>query len=97
MSFYADDLVEMMDDFGVAATYKASAAITVIFDAPGSVQTIGGIPVHITEPQCQARTADVPTAVQNNTVRIGSTTYYITQVLHDGTGVTRLILSEDRA
>lgn len=96
MAFYEDDLVGMLRDFGVAATYRASAAITVIFDKPGSVQTIDGVMGIITEPQCHARTADVPSAAKNDTVRIGSTTYYVTQPFPDGAGMTRMILSENQ-
>jgi hypothetical protein len=82
-----------VDEFGVGATFKG-ADINVIFDQAGVIQPIGGAVFETSTPQCLAKTADVPGVVQGDTIVIDMVTWYITQILPDGTGMTKLILSE---
>lgn len=101
-AFLTSDLAGYFDAevFGDSATYThgaTPATITVLLDAPTDAQNLATGEVEITAPVAWARTADVSSASHGDTLVVSGTTYYIIGVQPDGTGVTRLILSEDNA
>jgi hypothetical protein len=82
------------DDFGVTATYKAGT-ISGIFDNDFiEVDAGGGIPFAMQQPRFLCRTADVTTAVEDDTLVISAVTYKIKVRQDDGTGMTNLILEK---
>ena len=93
----ADDRLYMLADFGVSATYTpvggTASTITVIFDNEYiPVETGGAMPFAMQQPKCLARTSDLTGAVENGTLAIGGTSYFIRIVMPDGTGMTELML-----
>lgn len=68
------------------------ATINVIFDNEFAV--MGVIGIEEAQPQAVCKTSDVSTAVHNDTLVIGSVTYYIKEIEPDGFGITTLILSK---
>ena len=90
---FTEDLSAFFDvtnGFAVTATLSGGAVVQVIFDK-GYADSLGGL-VESTGPQCVAKTADVSTVIQGNTLVIGSTTYTVTGVQPDGVGLTTLQL-----
>jgi hypothetical protein len=90
---FTEDLSAFFDTttgFAISATLGGGGTVPVIFDN-GYANTLGGL-VESTGPQCHAKTADVSTIIQGNTLVIGGTTYTITGVQPDGTGITTLQL-----
>ncbi len=86
-------------DFGVAATYTPSggspASVNGIFDAGYfAVGVEAGVPLAAAQLRFVARTADLPNVANGATLLIGSTTYIIRNVEHDGTGMTTLVLEQ---
>jgi hypothetical protein len=82
------------DDFGVTATYKAGT-ISGIFDNDFiEVDAGGGVPFAMQQPRFMCRTADVSTAVEDDTLVIATLTYKIKVRQDDGTGMTTLILEK---
>ena len=82
------------DDFASSATFTdvsagTSSTIKGIFDKE-SVEQAGLIEE---VPVFTCKTSDVSSATFNDTLVINSTTYYIKELLPDGTGVTRITLS----
>ena len=88
------DIEAFFTDSGVAATFKGTA-ISVVFDNAYKVidALTGGIAS--SAPQAICKSADVAAAVPGDTLIIGSTTYYVTEVEPDGSGITVLTLSKD--
>lgn len=93
----------LFTDSAVDAVYTPqggqAASIKVIFD--NQYQTIelldGGVGVESTSPSILCRTSDISGVKHGDTLVISGTTYYITGVQPDGTGITRLMLSKDMA
>jgi len=50
------------------------------------------MPFAMQQPKCLARTSDLTGAVENGTLAIGGTSYFIRIVMPDGTGMTELML-----
>lgn len=94
---FTEDLTPFFADFAVDATVGA-ATVSVIFDRAhlelmsGMSGGIGG-----TEPLALAQTADVTanSITRNTAIVIGGTTYYVTDLRPDGTGLTLLVLSTE--
>jgi hypothetical protein len=85
------------NDFGVSAIYTPAGGdpVTIegIFDdRHEEVDAGGGVPFSITSPQFHTRTADVPGALEGDTLEIGGIVYTIRVVMPDGTGLTMLQL-----
>jgi hypothetical protein len=93
----ANDLETLVnqDDFAAAATYGGTT-ISVLFDAAGTIQNINGVLVETSAPQATCLSSDVASATHNDTITINGITYYIMQILPDGVGMSKLILSEDQ-
>lgn len=92
---FAEDLTPFFDtdDFGVAATYNGSTTVNGIFD--NGFSAIGNDPgIEGSLPTFTCRTADVPSAVQGDTLTISAVAYTVVGVHPDGTGVVTLALSE---
>jgi len=92
----ADDraIFVSIDDFGTAATYKVGT-ISGIFDNDFvEVDGIGGVPFAMQQPRFLCRTADVSTAVENDSLVIATVTYLIKVRQDDGTGMTTLVLEK---
>ena len=75
--------------FAVQATMGASS-FPVIFD--NAYQSPLGGMIESTGPVCQAKSADVSTAVQGTAITIASVSYKVREVQPDGTGITTLFL-----
>ena len=81
--------------FGTQATYNLTT-IEGIFDKAGSEEFIGGVMFQIAEDTFTCASTDVTDIGNDDILVISGTTYYVKSILSDGTGVTRLTLSEDK-
>ena len=86
------------DDFASSATFNdvsagTSSTIKGIFDKESIEQAVGEAGIIEEVPMFTCITSDVSSATFNDTLVIDSTTYYIKELLPDGTGVTRITLS----
>jgi hypothetical protein len=83
------------DDFASSATFTAGTSSTIkgIFDKESVEQAVGEAGLIEEVPMFTCKTSDVSNATFNDTLVIDSTTYYIKELLPDGTGVTRITLS----
>lgn len=101
--FYDTDIDLFFTDFAVDALYVpdlgTASTIKVIFDNNHAViELLGeGAGVESTAPVAVCKTADTPDIKRNEILEIDETTYYVKTVEEDGTGMTKLILSEDEA
>ena len=87
------------DDFGTAATYTPDGgdAVTIngIFeDDYEAIEAGGGVAFGITSPTFHARTSDVSSASEGDSLVVSGVTYTIRVVMKDGTGLTMLQLEE---
>jgi hypothetical protein len=90
---FTEDLSAFFDvsnGFAVNATLAGGGVVPVIFDR-AYVGLLGGM-VETSGPQAMAKTADVSTVAQGSTLVILGTTYTVTGVEPDGTGITVLQL-----
>lgn len=92
------DIFFSSDGFAVQATYEGRI-INVIFDSEYQALEMlgGGVGVESSSPSALCKTSDVSNAKHGDTLTISGTTYYVTGVQPDGTGITRLLLSKDMA
>ena len=86
------------DDFASSATFTdvsagTSSTIKGIFDKESVEQAIGEAGIIEEVPVFTCKTSDVSDATFDDTLVIDSVTYYIKELLPDGTGVTRITLS----
>jgi len=92
------DIFFETDDFAEKVSYTVygglAAKIKCIWDSPFQLTSAQGIQYQNANPNALFRTVDVPSASDKDTVIRSGVTYYVTEVQPDGTGVTRLILSE---
>ncbi len=58
-------------------------------DAPGELDIAGG-----TQPAILSRSADLAGVAQDTRLGVGTTTYRIIDFIHDGTGLTRVLLQK---
>lgn len=88
----------MLADFGQTATFTHGATTTTIrgiFDNDFiNVDVGGGVGMAMQEPKFFAKTSDVTTAVEDDTLVTGGITYKIKVVQSDGTGMTLLVLEK---
>ncbi len=86
------------DDFAKSATFtdvSASTSSTVkgIFDKESIEQSVGEAGLIEEVPVFTCKSSDVSDATFNDTFVIDTVTYYIKEILPDGTGMTRFTLS----
>ena len=67
-----------------------------VFDAPGSVITIGETEVQSSEPSVEIRSDDVASPATNDVVKVRGVTYYAKEIIPDSNGAQRLMLSQDQ-
>lgn len=92
---FTESLVDFFDidqGFAVSALYNGATTIEVIFDKEWFEDRPGEAGIAATQPMALAIEADVPSAAPGNTLVIGSTTYTVTEVHPDGTGLVMLLL-----
>lgn len=78
--------------FAVSAIYNGESEIDVIFDKAWFQDTPGTAGIASTQPMAMAIEADVPDAAPSDTLVIDDTTYTVTEVHPDGTGLVMLLL-----
>jgi len=75
-TFYGDEWTST-----ATLTHAAVAtSISVIFDRAGAVVQVGEMEVQTAAPAARCKTSDVSSAVNGDTLAIGSTTYYVIRV-----------------
>ena len=100
--FYDADIDIFFTDFAADAIYTPSGGtaktIKVVFESEYlSVQVVGDVGVESASPAAYCKSADIIGVQHGDTLVIEGTTYYVTEIHPDGTGMTLLILSKDRA
>ena len=87
------------DEFATTATYTpsggAAKSIKGIFDQPRASRNASDM-LGIVAPDIRfvCRTADVPSAADGDSLKVGTTTYVVRVVLTDGVGMTTLVLED---
>lgn len=100
-------------DIEISAFFDPILTVDAVFTPAGGIGTIikvifnkeyqtiemlsGGVGVESSGPVATCKTSDVSGAKHGDTLAISGTTYYISGVQPDGTGITKLLLSEDMA
>tara|TARA_A200000159_G_scaffold164392_1_gene193815 strand:+ start:2104 stop:2409 length:306 start_codon:yes stop_codon:yes gene_type:complete len=87
----------LLADFGETMSYTPSGGtatdITAIFDnAYQAVDAGGTIAFAVSQPKIMCRTSDVSSAQEGDTIVYNSTTYTMTIVMDDGTGMSEIML-----
>lgn len=99
MSLQPVDEFFALEDFATEAIYTnpsgTRSTINVIFDNAFEMSQIYSNEYENTQPIAHCKTSDVSDATTACTLKIGTTTYYITRKQYDVQGVTDLILSRD--
>lgn len=94
--FYEDDIDSFFEDFGQDVVWthgSVSMTISAIIDMPGAIQKISGVAIQVQSISATIKTADISGITQSDTITFDSTVYKITEILPDGTGITRLTLA----
>ena len=103
MSFWVDDIADMLIDFGETFFIETAGNVTGIFQGDHEVASVYGVEVDSASPVlvCQAR--DVPDVSVGCEVakvvaagELRPDPYYVTSIQPDGTGVMSLVLSKDK-
>jgi hypothetical protein len=86
------------DDFAKSATFTdvsagTSSTVKGIFDKESVEQSVGEAGLIEEVPFFTCKSSDVSDATFNDTFVIDTVTYYIKEILPDGTGMTRFTLS----
>jgi hypothetical protein len=82
------------NDFSVAATHNG-VTVRGILDTPSrDISTGGEVGVIGVVNTFTCQTSGVSSAIEGETMTISGVTYVLREVLHDGTGVTELVLEE---
>lgn len=87
----------LLADFGETMSYTPSGGtatdITAIFDnAYQAVDAGGTIAFAVSQPKIMCRTSDVSSAQEGDSIVYNSTTYTMTIVMDDGTGMSEIML-----
>lgn len=87
------------DDFARPAVLTMSGRspkkIKIVFNEPGAEIMLNEQQVITTDPSALCITSDVEYAAQSDTLKMGSTTYYILKNLPQGDGTSIITLSKD--
>jgi len=99
VTFWVDDLDVFFQDFVVDAIYTpqggVASTIKVIYDREYiAVDTAGNVLMESRSPIAHCKNSDIPNVKHGDTLMIDGMTFYVTEIQPDGTGITRLILSE---
>lgn len=88
----SQDRLKILSDFGVDVTVGTST-IKAIFDNPHQDVTVGGeVPFSIQECYITARSSDLSSVGQGSTITIDSSSYVVTDIQPDGTGMSMVML-----
>ena len=95
----AADRLIMLTDFGQTVSYTPSGGsagdVKAIVDNDYEAVDVGGsVAFAIQRPRLTARTADVSTAAEGDTVSYGGDNYIVRVVMADGTGITELLIEK---
>ena len=106
MSFWIDDIDSFFNDFSVDVTlvaYPLSSGTTGatsnirikgIFDEAQKVTDIQTGQIVSARPQLTVKSSDVSSILRKSQIIVNSVTYYVLDILDDGTGITILDISE---
>lgn len=98
MSFWEDDVADMLDDFGITVTLNPGDTdetdIIAIFDEDQEIINPQTGEVISASPGLTCESADVSGVAAGDSVEVNGVTYKIKAKLDDGTGVTVLQLTE---
>lgn len=87
------------DDFAQPAVLTMSGRspkkIYIVFNEPGAEIMLNEQQVITTDPTALCKTSDVEDAVQSDTLKVGSITYYVLKNLSQGDGTSLLTLTKD--
>jgi len=91
-----EDRLILLNDFGVDVTYTpqggSSVTIKVIFDDEFREVSGGEVDFAVHEPKFMCRTSDVPVIAEGDSVAYNGSSYEVTVVMSDGTGMTAVML-----
>lgn len=96
MSFYQDDIAGMLSDFGETLYVPGGNAINAIFQNEYEAQYVYGVEIDSSAPVAVCKSSDVSHVQVGSMINRDSNTYYVQSIQSDGTGVTVLVLSEDK-
>jgi hypothetical protein len=98
MSFWEDDVADMLADFGITVKLNpgdtTESAIVAIFDEDQEIINPQTGEVISASPALTCKSADVSGVSVGDSVEVNSVTYKIKAKLEDGTGITLLQLTE---
>ncbi len=95
----AADRLIMLTDFGQTVSYTPSGGsagdVTAIVDNDYEAVDVGGsVAFAIQRPRLTARTADISSAAEGDTVSYDGNNYIVRVVMADGTGITELLIEK---
>lgn len=95
----AADRAALLKDFGVDVTFdsqtKSAKTVKGILDnIYQEIEAGGTVGISMQQPRLFCATSDISGAVENDIIKIGSTTYKIRVVMSDGIGMTELVLEK---
>lgn len=97
MSFWTEDIDLFLEDFATDVILDpegtGEVSIKAILDEAQRVIDIQTGQVIDASPVLTCKSADVSGVTRRSTLEIASVTYYVNEILDDGTGITQLILS----
>ncbi len=82
------------DEFAVSITYNSTTIQGIFDDAYEGINAATG-EIESTDPQVIVKASDVSGLGHGDTMIISGTTYYVTGIHTDGTGLKTIILSRD--
>lgn len=105
MSFYEDDVTDILTDFAIPVTLvgypsssgssgaTANKTINAIFDEAQEIIDVETGQVISAKPQLTCKTSDVSAILRHSACVINGVSYYVIDIMDDGTGVTMLKVS----
>ena len=82
------------DDFAVSITYNSTSIAGIFDDEYRGVNQLTG-EIEATAPQVIVKTSDVVGVAHGAVMVINSATFYVINIMQDGTGLTTILLSKD--
>lgn len=90
MTAITETMADFMPDFGVTATVGAVSGVSGIFDNAYAAE----LGVSGSSPSLLIVSSAAPSVAHGTAVSMGGVSYTVTEVMPDGTGMTRLMLQE---